>query len=109
MKKNLLFIIPMIAVAVLLFMLRATGMTAHIIVSVIGLALLIAYAVTTKKEWKIPALEVLERVFYAVALITGVVLMNVHGIAVLSIVHKISAALFVVLLIVAEVHKAIKK
>ena len=109
MKKNLLFIIPMIAVAVLLFMLRATGMTAHIIVSVIGLALLVAYAVTTKKEWKIPALEVLERVFYAVALITGVVLMNVHGIAAISIIHKISAVLFVILLICAEIHKAIKK
>ena len=99
----------MIAVAVLLFMLRATGMTAHIIVSVIGLALLIAYAVTTKKEWKIPALEVLERVFYAVALITGVVLMNVHGVAAVAVIHRISAVLFVVLLSVAEIHKAVKK
>ena len=42
MKKNLLFIIPMIVVAVLLFMLRATGMKAHIAVSVIGLAILIS-------------------------------------------------------------------
>lgn len=99
----------MIAVAVLLFMLRATGMTAHIIVSVIGLALLIAYAVTTKKEWKIPALEVLERVFYAVALITGAVLMNVHSVAAVSVIHKISAVLFVVLLSVTEIHKAVKK
>ena len=99
----------MIAVAVLLFMFRATGMTAHIIVSVIGLALLIAYAVTTKKEWKIPALEVLERVFYAVALITGVVLMNVHGVAAVAGIHRISAVLFVVLLSVAEIHKAVKK
>ena len=109
MKKNLLFIIPMIAVAVVLFMFRATGMTAHIIVSVIGLALLIAYAVTTKKEWKIPALEVLERVFYAVALITGVVLMNVHGVAAVAVIHRMSAVLFVVLLSVAEIHKAVKK
>ena len=109
MKKNLLFVIPMIVAAVLLFMLRATGMTAHIIVSVIGLAILVAYALTTKKSWKCPALEVLERVFYAVALISGVVLMNVHGIAALTLVHRISAVLFVVFLVVTEIHKAIKK
>ena len=109
MKKNVLFLIPMIAVAILLFLLRATGMTAHIIVSVIGVLLLIAYAVATKKEWKCAALEIIERVFYAIALITGVVIMNVHGIAAISIVHKASAALFAILLIVCEIHKVIKK
>lgn len=109
MKKKLLFLIPMIIVAVLLFMLRATGMTAHIAVSVVGLVLLIAYTVVTKKEWKNPALEILQRVFYAIALITGVVLMNVHGIAAISIIHKISAVLFAVLLVATEIHKAIKK
>lgn len=109
MKKNLFFVIPMILVAVLLFMLRATGMTAHIIVSVVGLAILVAYALATKKEWKCPALEVLERVFYAVALISGVVIMNVHGIAAISVVHKVSAVLFAVFLIITEVHKLIKK
>ena len=109
MKKKLLFLIPMIIVAVLLFMLRATGMTAHIAVSVVGLVLLIAYTVATKKEWKIPALEILQRVCYAIALITGAVLMNVHGVAAISIIHKIGAVLFVILLICAEIHKAIKK
>ena len=109
MKKNLLFIIPMIVVAVLLFMLRATGMKVHIAVSVIGLVLLIAYTVATKKEWKNPALEILQRVCYGIALITGVVLMNVHGIAAVSVIHKISAVLFVVILVVTEIHKAIKK
>ena len=109
MKKNLFFTIPMIVVAVLLFMLRATGMKVHIAVSVIGLVLLVAYAVVTKKEWKCPVLEIIQRVCYAIALITGVVLMNVHGVAVVSVVHKISAVLFAVLLIIAEIHKAIKK
>ena len=109
MKKKLLFLIPMIIVAVLLFMLRATGMTAHIVVSVVGLVLLIAYTVATKKEWKNPALEILQRVFYAIALITGVVLMNVHGIAAVSIINKISAVLFVILFADVEIHKAIKK
>jgi hypothetical protein len=42
-----------------------------------------------------------------VALITGIVIMNVHGIAALSIIHKASAALFMVLIIVLFVHKAV--
>ena len=109
MKKKLLFLIPMLLVVVALFLLRATGMTAHIAVSVVGLVLLIAYTVATKKEWKNPALEILHRMCYAIALITGVVLMNVHGIAAISIIHKISAVLFVILLAVTEIHKAIKK
>ena len=109
MKKNLLFIIPMILVAVLLFMLRATGMKVHIAVSAIGLVLLIAYTIAIKKEWKNPALEILGRVCYGIALITGALLMNVHGIAAVSIIHKISAVLFVILLADVEIHKAIKK
>lgn len=109
MKKNILFLIPMLLVVVALFLLRATGMTAHIAVSVVGLVLLIAYTVATKKEWKNPALEILQRVCYGIALITGVVLMNVHGIAAVSIIHKISAVLFVILLADVEIHKAIKK
>lgn len=109
MKKNILFLIPMLLVVVALFLLRATGMKVHIAVSVIGLVLLVAYTIATKKEWKKPALEILQRVCYGIALITGVVLMNVHGVAVVSVIHKISAVLFVVLLAVAEVHKVIKK
>lgn len=109
MKKNVLFLIPMIVVAILLFMLRATGMTAHIIVSAVGLLVLVAYAVATKKEWKCPALELLERVFYGIALITGAILMNVHGVAYIAIIHKLSAVLFAVLLIACEIHKATKK
>ena len=109
MKKKLLFLISMVIVAVLLFMLRATGMKVHIAVSVIGLVLLIAYTIATKKEWKNPALEILQRVCYGIALITGAVLMNVHGIAAVSIIHKISAVLFVILLIVCETQKIIKK
>ncbi len=109
MKKKLLFLIPMVIVAVLLFMLRATGMKVHIAVSVIGLALLIAYTVATKKEWRNPALEILGRVCYAIALITGVIAMNIHGVIAVSIIHKISAVLFVILLADVEIHKAIKK
>ena len=109
MKKNLLFIIPMIVVAVLLFMLRATGMKVHIAVSVVGLVLLVAYTLATKKEWRYPALEILQRVCYGIALITGIVLMNVPGIAAVSIIHSISAVLFAILLIVCEIQKVVKK
>ena len=83
-------------------------MTAHIILSIIGLVLLVVYAVKTKKDWKLPALEILMRVFYGIALISGIVIMNIHGIAVLSVVHKAGAALFVVLLLVLLIHKAAK-
>lgn len=109
MKKKLLFLIPMLIVAVLLFMLCATGLKVHIAVSLIGLLLLIGYTVVTKKEWKSPALEILQRVCYGIAIITGALLMNVHGIVAISIIHKISAVLFAVLLVGVEVHKAIKR
>ena len=109
MKKDLLFCIPMIIVALLLFLLRATGMKVHIALSVIGLVLLIAYTVAIKKEWKLPAFEILQRIFYGTALITGVVLMKVHGVIAVSVVHKISAVLFVILFAFTAIHKAIKK
>lgn len=108
MKKDLIFAPVMLIIGVLLFLLRATGMTAHIAISVIGVLVLIAYTVLTKKDWKIPALEIIMRAFYGIALITGVVIMNVHGVAALALIHKISAALFVVALVVLFVHKMIK-
>ena len=105
MKKDFIFAPVMLIIGVLLFLLRATGMTAHIAISVVGILVLGAYTAFTKKEWKIPALEILMRACYGIALITGIVIMNVHGIAALAIVHKASAALFVVLLVVLFVHK----
>ena len=45
------------------------------------------------------------RAFYGIALITGVVTMKLHGVAALAIIHKASAALFVVMLIVLFVSK----
>ena len=107
MKKDFIFAPAMLLIGVLLFLLRATGMTAHIVISVIGVLVLIAYAVLTKKDWKIPALEIIMRVFYGIALITGIVIMNVHGITALAIVHKLCAALFLVLLVVLFVQKLV--
>ena len=105
MKKDLIFAPAMLVIGALLFLLRATGMTAHIIISVVGVLVLVAYAVATKKEWKLPALEVLMRVFYGIALISGIVIKNIRGIAAISVAHKVSAVLFVALLIVLLVHK----
>lgn len=107
MKKDFIFTPILLAIGVLLFLLKTTGLTAHIIISVVGVVALIAYAILTKKNWKIPALEVIMRAFYGIALITGVVIMNIPGIAALAILHKLSAALFLVLLVVLFVHKLI--
>ena len=107
MKKDLIFAPAMLLVGVLLFLLRATGMTAHIVISVIGVLALIAYSVLTKKEWKIPALEIIMRAFYGIALITGIVIMNIHGIAALALIHKVSAVLFLAMLIILFVSKAV--
>ena len=107
MKKDLIFAPAMLLIGVALFLLRATGMTAHIAISVVGIVVLVAYTVLTKKAWKIPVLEIIMRACYGIALITGIVIMNVHGIAALAIVHKVSAVLFMALMIVLLTHKAV--
>ena len=107
MKKDLIFTPAMLVIGILLFLLRATGMTAHIVVSIIGILVLIAYTVLTKKEWKIPALEIIMRAFYGIALISGIVILNVHGIVALAVIHKVSAVLFLALLVVLFIFKAV--
>lgn len=107
MKKDLIFTPLALAIGIALFLLKVTGMTAHIAISVVGVLVLVAYAVLTKKEWKLPVLEILMRVCYGIALISGIVIRNVRGIAVLSGVHKVGAALFVILLVVLFVHKLV--
>ena len=109
MKKDLIFTPVMLLIGVLLCLLRATGMTAHIVISVIGVLVLIAYAILTKKEWKLPALEIIMRVFYGIALITGIMIMNVHGIVALAVIHKVSAVLFMALIIVLLTHKVVTR
>ena len=105
MKKDLIFSPALLLVGVALFLLRYTGMAAHIAVSVVGLALLVVYAVLTKKDWRIPALEVITRVFYGIALITGIVILNVADVVALALIHKISAVLFMVLMVALLVSK----
>ena len=109
MKKDLIFTPALLLIGIALFLLKATGLTAHIAISVVGILVLAAYTVATKKEWKIPALEILMRLCYGIALITGILIMNVHGIAAIAIAHKAGAALFVLLLVVLFVLKRAKK
>ena len=105
MNKNRIFLISMAVASLLLFLLRMTGLTVHIGVSIAGLAVMIPLTLQTRKEWKIPALEVIMRAMYLVAIVTGGILMKVYGVAALGVVHKISAALFVVLLLVLYIPK----
>ena len=107
MKKDLIFAPILLLIGATLFLLKFTGMAAHIGVSVVGVVVLVLYTVLTKKEWKIPALEVIMRAFYGIALLSGIVIMNVHGIAALAIIHKVSAVLFMTLIIVLFTHKAV--
>ena len=107
MKKDLIFAPILLVVFALLALLKATGLPVHIGVSVVGVLALGAYTSLSKKTWKIPALEILMRACYGIALITGIVLMNVQGIAAVTIAHKVSAIVFAVLLVVLFVHKLI--
>ena len=106
MKKDLIFAPVLLLVGVALCLLRFTGMPVHIAISVVGALVLVAYTVLTKKEWKIPALEIIMRAFYGIALISGIVIMNVHGIVALAIIHKVSAVLFLFLIIILLAGKA---
>ena len=109
MKKDLIFAPILALIGVMLCLLKVTGMPAHIAISVVGIVVLVVYTILTKKEWKIPALEIIMRVFYGIALITGIVVMNVDSIMALSIIHKVSAALFLVGIVALFVTKLVAK
>jgi hypothetical protein len=108
MKKDLIFAPVLLVVGVLLGLLKMTGMTVHIILSVVGVIALVVYTVLTKKEWKIPALEIGMRVSYGLALISGIVL-KIKYVAIIGIFHKIFAVLFVASLVVMFIHKLIAR
>lgn len=84
----------MLFVSMLLFLLR-----------LIGLAVMIPFTRKTESDWKIPALEIIMRAMYLVAIVSGGMLMKLHGIAALGSVHKISAVAFLALLLVLYIPK----
>lgn len=108
MKKDFIFAPVLLIIGIVLCLLKATGMTAHIVISIAGVFVLIAYTVLTKKEWKIVALEIGMRACYGLALLSGIVL-KIKYIAFLGIIHKIFAVVFVVALIALFVQKLITK
>ena len=109
MKKDLIFTPILVLVGVALFLFEITGKSAHIAISVVGLLVLAAYTVLTKKEWRIPALEIIMRAFYGIALVTGAVLMRIDGVMALAIAHKVSAALFMIRVVALLASKVFSK
>ena len=108
MKKDVTFVPVLLVIGVLLGLLKATGMTVHIILSAGGVIVLAAYTIITKKDWKIPALEIGMRISYGIALISGIVL-KIKYIAIIGVFHKIFGVLFVVTLVVLFIHKLITR
>ena len=106
MKKDFIFAPILLVIGILLFFLKATGLPVHIAVSVIGVAVLVAYTVLTKKEWKVPALEIAMRASYGLALISGIVI-KISYIPSISIIHKMLGILFVALLLISFVYKIV--
>ena len=100
MKKDLIFAPILLVIGAALCLLKFTGMPVHIAISVVGALVLAAYSVLTKKEWKIPALEIAMRACYGIALITGIVIKAVGGVLAIAVIHKISAILFLALIVV---------
>ena len=107
--KNKVFFFLMLPVSILLFLLRMTGMTAHIALSVVGIVALVAFAILNKKEWNKPVFEILLRVLFAVAVITGIVILKMAAAPVVAIVHKAAAAAFVAMLLILYLPKLCKK
>ena len=107
MKKDLIFAPILAVVGALLWMYKLLALPAHIAISVIGLLVLAVYTAATKKEWKLPVLEIAMRACYGIALISGIVIMNVEGIVALGIAHRVFASAFLALLVAVFVHKLI--
>ena len=106
MKKDLIFAPILFVISALLALLDVTKMPVHIALSVVGVAVLVAYTVMAKKDWKIPALEIAVRASYGIALITGIII-KISYVFALAIIHKIFAIIFPVLLLIIFVHKLI--
>lgn len=98
-KKDSIFTALLLVIAALLFLLRVTGMGAHIAISVAGLAIIVISAVFKKGNGEKAVYKLLKFVLYAVAFVSGVLCMKFHGVAPIAIAHKISAVLFTALIV----------
>ena len=108
MKKDLMFAPVLLLIGILLSLLNATGMIAHIAISVVGLLVLVAYTLATRKQWKLPVLEIITRAAYGIALISGIVI-KISYIYPAAIAHKVAGRLFVLLLAALLIYKLITR
>ena len=104
MKKDLIFSPVLLIIGLLLCLLSVTGMIAHIAISVAGVLALAAYTALTKKDWKLPALEIAPRVSYGIALLSGIII-KISYIPVIAAIHKIFAILFMALIVALLAYK----
>ena len=110
MLKTILYTISMIIISVLLFSLKITGMKMHIVLGLLALIITIVYTLLIRKSLKefskkSIVKEILMRVCLAIALISGFLLKPFGTVLVISIVHKIAAIVFTMLLLVININK----
>ena len=110
MLKTILYTISMIIISVLLFLLKITGMKMHIVLGILALVITIAYTLSIKKEFKEFSkknivMEILMRICLAIALITGFLLKPFGTFLIVSIIHKLAAIIFTVILLVINIKK----
>ncbi len=101
MNKRLILFIGAVLTCVALFLLRFTTMTGHIAISVAATIVLIFYTAVDKKSWKIPVLEYVARISFGIAMISGVVMKAGVYNSGISVAHKITAVLYLLLIIIA--------
>ena len=111
---TILYTIFMITVSILLFALKLTGMKIHIALGVGACIITIIYTLVIRKKLtecskKSIVTEVLMRAFLAIALITGFLLKPFGAFVVISIIHKMSAVVFVALLLLINIKKIFVK
>ena len=112
--KTIIFTVVMAIISALLFLLKTTGMNIHILLGILGFVVTVGYTLMIKKDFKklskiSVVSEILMRIFYAVALISGFMLKVIEERAVVAKVHKIAAVIFTILLVVISIKKLLAK
>lgn len=96
-KLNVISFVAIVLSIIGLVLLKVTGMTGHIVISVAALAIMVVCAILDRKNWKLPALEIAYRLAYLIALITGIVMLQARIFGAVSLAHKIAAGVFAAL------------
>ncbi len=109
MNKRLFLFIGAILTCVALFLLRFTTMPGHIAISVVATVVLIFYTIADKKNWKIPVLEYVSRISFGIAMISGIVMKAGVYNSGISVAHKLTAGLYLLLIIITFAINSKKK